>query len=191
MSRYHLELTTNERLLLIFALGCCPQHAVISDNTEPPAVPIELATRLVALTVVASVPESPAQLCGEWWVSEPSTACILVRGHAGKEHRSRSGKTWITEPIVNTTAPAPVQPVSAAPDSDVCELGPITPISVSRKDTGDRERVIVTWRENGDLKRASCWVSNKALWPSLNVKQPTTLLVKENKGYLNIVGVKA
>lgn len=41
---------------------------------------------------------APMAMCGDSWVSEPSTVCVLALGHEAKEHRSRDGKTWITEP---------------------------------------------------------------------------------------------
>lgn len=156
MSRYHLELTSNERMLLIFALGCCPQHAILSDHSDPPAVPIELARRLV---------ESIAEIAPAPFVS--------------------------SRPMP-PPAPAAVHMSEPSKDPAVFPLGPIIPQSIVKQGTGDRERLVIEWRHGKNVKRASCWMKEKAIWPRVleRVKQSTVFLAKESKGYIHIVGVK-
>jgi hypothetical protein len=97
-------------------------------------------------------------------------------------------------PVAADGLPAPKQ--AQAPD--VRELGPIVPLSITKTGEGKKERLVVEWKElknagrNTDLKRASCWVGQKAIWPRVleRVRQSTVFLVKEKNGYLSIVGVK-
>lgn len=158
MSRYHLDLGENERLLMMFALGSVHNiPPVISEQTEPPATPIELARRLVNLVPTPGVPTPP-----------------------------------------RTEVPPPAAAAPGPQDPDVRELGPIIPLSIVKTGEGKKERLIVEWREmknagrSTQIKKASCWFSEKAIWPRVleRVRQSTVFLVKENNGYLNIVGVK-
>jgi len=156
MSRYHLELTENERLLLVFCLGAVHDRAaVVCDQMDPPAVPIELALRLVSMN--------------------PGPTNPIATAPAG-------------QPVVNE----PRVPADPKPAENVIEVA-CTPIGVQKTGVGDKERVVVQWRQGRDQKIASCWVKQKALWPRLlgSVNKSITLLVREKDRYLSIIGVKA
>lgn len=149
MTMFSIELTENERLLLIFALGAVHNcAAVVSEQSEPPARSIELARRLVNMN------------------SRAVTAAAA--------------------------APAPQPAAKPRPiPADAKELS-ITPFAITRFGEGDKERLVVEWKQGQQTKKASCWSSAKDIWPRLleRVKQPLTILAVEKSGYLNIVGVK-
>jgi hypothetical protein len=76
---------------------------------------------------------------------------------------------------------------------DVFELGPITPLSITKTGVDKKQRLLVEWRNSkGDLVKASCWISQQNIWPRVleKVRQSVTFLVKEKAGYISIVGVK-
>ena len=95
-------------------------------------------------------------------------------------------------PVATVDQRAPAEPTL---EPDVREHRPVTPSAITISGTGKKERLTVEWRQPGvtNTFRANCWADQKAIWPRVmeRVKQPTVFLVKESKGYLNIVGVKS
>ena len=65
MSTYHLEITENERILLILALGCAEAHKIgpiVFEQSEPPASAIVVTQRMTFLSSVnnpRTVPSAP------------------------------------------------------------------------------------------------------------------------------------
>jgi len=170
--RYHLKITDNDRLLLDIDL----------EESSPTQTP-----RAEAKTEEQHQHENGAG----WLASAYVGPDAQVSGNARVFGDAQvSGNARMPAVTVSQRAPA-----ESTLDLDVREHGPVTPSAITISGTGKKERLTVEWRQPGvtNTFRASCWASEKAIWPRVmeRVKQPTVFLVKESKGYLNIVGVKS
>ncbi len=160
---FNFELTENERLLMIMALGAAyGLPTIVADQTAPPATSIGLARRLMSVDV--------ADLRAPAAVPQPQPAAPANTASA-----------------VSTASTAKPRMIPA----DAKEFH-ILPFSITKMGDGEKERLVVTGKSGGETKKASCWASCRDIWPRVleKVKQPATFLVVEKSGYLNIVGVK-
>jgi hypothetical protein len=171
MGRFYLELTGNERLLLLFALGHIYQvPALIAYTTEPPADGVGLANR------IANLPETVAKPAEKWG------DVLLPRAPEAPPSASPGTAPGHRPGAVETLKLQSPRPAGSH------EL--VVPLvdSVVKSESGDR--LAVSWKGG----RANCWDSK--LFPAVlkTLKQPATFyvnsVVKGAVTYLNIVGVK-
>lgn len=171
MSKYSFALTENERLLLIFALGHChsmPQLSLIAEKSEPPALAVELARRL--MDMIPAIAPSADQVFSD---------------------RPKAPAPVASQPATPPSAPAPT---GAAEGAGVVA---IVPISITTQGTGNKQRLVVCWKEMQNAGRttktvqASCWISHKGIWQTVqaSLNKLTKFYVKETNGYLSIVGM--
>jgi hypothetical protein len=161
MNKFSFELTENERLFLIMALGTA--HGippVVSDQTAPPATAIELARRLIGAGDLRSAAPAPA----------PPTATEVRR-----------------DP--QPAAPAPAEkPLPSDVSELMLTALAMERTGVGKKErlvitwkVGTDTKQASCWSDCKDI-----WprVLSK-------IRQPAVYLVKKtSSGYLNIVGVK-
>lgn len=170
--KYQLEIDEVERAIMILCLGRGYDISLSSRGGEPvvQTTPADIARRLIELSQA-----SPAL--------QPRAGAPVPSDVAPAPGRR---ELWILPASNGTTKTGPCD------DAELITLGPITPLAITKQGEGDKERLVVEWKDQGKSKRASCWVSGKAIWPRVleKVRQSATFLVKEKSGYLNIVGVK-
>lgn len=158
MPTYSLELTTNERLFLIFACGIAHSiPPIVSDHSAPPASAFEIARRLVNL--------------------EPG--------------KTSAAPTAAPAPVPMQPSPAPAAPRQEIPEGAI-ELS-ITPTQIIKTGDGEKERLLVKWKDGSTERLANCWSNPcKPIWPRVleRVKKPTVFYAKQSGAYLNIVGIK-
>jgi len=172
MRTFRFEISDDERMLLILAIGASVPHIanfVVDSHTA--YVPI--LNLLRRLTEVPKLPEGVA--------SAPSTA-------ASGSPRTAAAVSTARQPApVVTTSEKPV--AERVPDKETGELT-ITPVSVEQ----DGKAMVVSYRirsgEKVRMTKTRCW--DPKLFSALlaTVGQTTTFLTRESKGFLNIVGVK-
>jgi hypothetical protein len=171
---FKLEISDDERMLLILAIGASVPHiANFVVDSQTAYVPI--LNLLRRLTEVPKLPEGVA--------SAPSTAASDLPRTAAAVSAARQ--------------PAPVVTASEKPVAErvheMQEAGEltITPVSVEQ----DGKAMVVNYQiRSGQKTRIAknrCW--DPKLFSALlaTVGQTTTFLTRESKGFLNIVGVKA
>lgn len=170
--KYQLEVDDKERGLIMYGLGSISELGSAH----------ELAKRIAELK-----PQDPSP------TPRVDTAPV---GSGGPPAQDGDFEFWVS--VMGKDAAL----VKRYAESSEVPLGPITPTSIMRTGEGDKERLVIEWRDVTQIgsvggkpvvKKASCWASQKPIWPRVleRVKQPSTFLVKESRGYLSIVGVKA
>jgi hypothetical protein len=172
MSRtFHFEISDDERVLLILAIGASVPHIanfVVDSHTA--YVPI--LNLLRRLTEAPTLPQASA----------PSVAASVPPKNAAAVFPARQ-----PAPVV-TASEKPV--AERVPEKETGELT-ITPVSVEQ----DGKAMVVSYQirsgQKTRLTKTRCW--DQKLFSALvaSVGQTTTFLTRESKGFLNIVGVKA
>lgn len=163
-----LELTNNERLLLIFALGAVANvPPIIAYKSEDPADPLQLAGRIVSLGD-GNRPSNPPTL---------NPAAIVTN-----EPRPQPVQAPITWWAKGFPGDKP----------DLLENIAVTPSKIERKPTADgKPRLMVTWQNpNKGFSRASIWDGPLFAKVEDRENQLTTFFITRKGQWVNIVGVR-
>jgi hypothetical protein len=183
MTRYHLEISEDERLLLRMAVAASVTQLVpllvrfpITPDDSKNAY-ITVLDLLRRLTEVPKLPEGVA--------SAPTTAASGLPRTAAAVSAARQ-----PAPVVTTSEkPVAERVPDGVPDKETGELT-ITPVSVEQ----EGKAMVVSYQiRTGQKTRTTktrCW--DPKLFSALlaTIGQTTTFLTRESKGFLNIVGVK-
>jgi hypothetical protein len=198
-----LELTHNERLLLIFALGAVSNvPPIVAYKSEPKADPFELAGRIVALGDGRSPSADDAELhlplgglhgnadtggeaqgatvprAGER-KAEQLSGGVSGRVQGGDQSQCTREVTWWAKGFPGE-------------HQDSIESIEVTPCKIEPKPTSDdKPRLMVTWQNQGKgFSRASVW--DEPLFAKLKdrTNQRTVLFVTRKGQWVNIVGVR-
>lgn len=169
MSRYSLEISEEERFLVIVAIATrigSPQFGF----AEYPKY-LDLLRRL---TEVPKLPEGQTSAATTAATGSPRPAAVAAPGAGARSTPTASGADSRTESRAEST------------DGELT----ITPVSVEQ----DGKAMVVSYQirtgQKTRIAKNRCW--DPKLFSALvaTVGQTTTFLTRESKGFLNIVGVK-
>jgi hypothetical protein len=169
---FRFEISDDERILLILAIGASVPH-IANFVVDSHSAYVPILNLLRRLTEVPKLPEAQA--------SAPSTAASAPPKNAAAVFPARQ-----PAPVV-TASEKPV--AEQVPDKETGELT-ITPVSVEQ----DGKAMVVNYQirsgQKTRLTKTRCWDSKLFSALLASVGQTTTFLTRESKGFLNIVGVK-
>lgn len=211
-----LDLTHNERLLLILGLGAInhspAQDCILAYKSEPEATVEELAKKLIEAGNGSRPAEMPElQVSGSSGVTQPHpnnasasamTSAPLPENNVQRSHPASEGRS--AEPgrggfETNSRPPsAPLtwwaKPARNAPEYSILNTEEISvkPSKIEPKPTAEgTPRLMVTWQNQGKgFSRASVW--DEQLFPKVKDREgkPTTFFVTRKGQWVNIVGVR-
>lgn len=174
METIHLELTTEEAGILIYALGACYK---VPDTLALAQRVMKLVSHPALPTGAASPPPPPAES------RLPAAAAAPKRPIPGEYdvvqvQTARSGQISTKE----------IETALHTPNGELT----ITPVEVEQSADGKAMLVTYRIRTGTTTKSKTIRTWDPKLFSDLVTTKgvPTTFLVKESKGFLNIVGVK-
>ena len=186
--KYILELTHNERLILVFGLASVLESQITFAETDEPAADARgLLKRVVSLGIEANLPlplESDGQKRAGVQGAGTRHDEQLPSGVSGRPQSSNEPQRATQEQIIWAKG-------YPGDHQNEIERQTVNVTDAERKDVNDKPRVIVTWQLQGrGFGKASAW--DAGLFPFLTKHRgPKTLWLSRKGQYLNIVGVVA